>query len=238
MQAKQPEGRLLQTAAAFDQHVKDRSTSTVKDSQSLQRLERLLWQRLQAHTHTFASTILEVVHAWRHYESGFDWQASEAPYPETIRLIDALFSYTEQRPMLHAALSSLKGEILHEVGQIEAAADVYVDAVDDLYGLHLDVDRQRIHNMTTLGHLLMVQGNQRDAEKIFLDVLSYPWYLVSESDLQSLLREYYIKAGLGLIECRKGNLEALMEIFFVPAAQEELLPKLNAAINDAKKATL
>jgi hypothetical protein len=198
-------------------------------------LEEMVLERLQAGEWTYDRTILEAVYAWRNHESAVELADPPVPYRHTRRLIDALFRYTDERPMLHATLSSINGEILHELGQIEAAASAYLDAVDELHGMHLTVDTKRIHSMTTLGHLLLSIGNKPDAEKLFLDVLSYPWYLVTEAELMSLLRESYITAGLGLIECRRGNLAGLREIFFVPAAEDELLPTLKAAIEEARR---
>jgi len=195
--------------------------------------EEMLLERLRADMYTYDGTILETVYAWRNYESTYDWREAEIPYPQTRRLIDLLLPYTKRRLMLNATLLSINGEIFHEFGKIDSAVEAYMDAVDNLHEMHLDVDSKRIYSMMTLGHLLLLQGNKPSAETLFLDVLSYPWYLVREAELQSLLREYYIKAGQGLIQCRRGNLAALEEIFFVPATHSELSPLLHKAIEEA-----
>jgi len=129
----------------------------------------------------------------------------------------------------------IRGEIAHEQGQLKPAADAFAEAVDDLHSQHLDLDNKRMYAMLSLGQILLARGNMRDAEKFLLDVLSYPWFLVMEAEPQARLRDYYIKAGRALIECRRGDLTALQEIFFVPATQGELLPTLKRAIEEASK---
>lgn len=137
------------------------------------------------------------------------------------------------KPMLRAVLYLIRAELAHEQGHLQPAAEAFAEAVDELHALHLDIDHKRIYAMLHFGLTLLAQGNKRDAEKLFLDVLSYPWFLVMESDVQALLRDYYVKAALGLIECRRGDLAALEEIFFVPATHDELLPYLQRAIEEA-----
>ena len=216
------------TAADFDEQVKDERAALKVRNQSPEKLEAMILARLRADQWTWDATILEAVYAWRGYEA-------RPPYEQTRRLIDVLYEFTEHRRMLHATLSSIQGEILREAGDTQGAAQAFLDAVDDLHGLHLDVDAKRMYSMMTLGHLLLSQGNRKDAETVFLDVLSYPFYQVMEEDLRSLLAEYYIKAGIGLIECRRGNLAQLKEIYFVPATHDDLMPRLERAIAEAQQ---
>ena len=219
------------TAADFDEQVKDQRADLKARNQSPRPLEDMIVARLKSEQWTFDATILEAVYAWRGYEA-------RPPYQETQRAIDSLFQFTENRRMLHATLSSIRGELLREAGDTENAAQAFLDAVDVLHGLHLDVDAKRMYSMMTLGHLLLAQGNKKDAETVFLDVLSYPFYLVMEEDLRSLLAEYYIKAGIGLIDCRRGNLAQLKEIFFVPATHDALMPRLQRAIDEAQQGSV
>jgi hypothetical protein len=48
------------------------------------------------------------------------------------------------------------------------------------------------------------------------------------------LRDQYILAGRGLIATRRGNLQALEQIVFVPATEKDLRPELDKAIAEAK----
>jgi hypothetical protein len=216
------------TAGEFDEQVKDERAAVKARNQPPAKLEEMVLARLRAEHWTYDATILEPVYTWRGFEAA-------PPYQQTQRLIDTLFQFTENRQMLRATLSSIKGEILRECSDTEGAAQAFLDAVDDLHGLHLDVDAKRMYSMMTLGHLLLAQGNRKDAETVFLDVLSYPFYLVMEEDLRSLLAEYYIKAGIGLIDCRRGDLAALKEIYFVPATHDTLMPRLQRAIAEAQQ---
>ena len=223
------------TTAEFDRLIKETRSSLEGCHESPARLEAMLLARLQDEKPAWDGTVLEVVHAWRRYESATGGQPEPLPFPQTRRLLDALLPYAAHQPMLHARLAAINGDILHELGELQPAAAAYAEAVDDLHSLHLDVDTQRISAMVTLGQILLARGNRRDAEKLFLDVLSYPWYLVMEAEPQALLRHDYLRAGFGLIECRRGNLAALQEIFFVPATQDELLPALKLAMDEARR---
>jgi len=212
-------------AAEFDQQIKEMRIQLEAQQRAPEMLEERVLERLRANLDAYDSSILEAVYAWREHEAD--------DYPHTRRLIESLLPYTERRPMLAATLMSISGELSHQAGDIDAAIEAYMEAVDDLHEMHIDVDSKRIYSMMTLGHLLLLQGNRQGAETLFLDVLSYPWYQIREADLQALLRQYYIKAGLGLIDCRRGDLDSLREIYFVPAAEAELLPALRRAIKAA-----
>jgi hypothetical protein len=222
------------TTSEFDRLIKETRTALEARREAPEQLESMLLARLQADKPAYDGTVLEVVYAWRRYESATGGRPDALPFPQTRRLIEALLKYAGHQPMLHAQLAAISGDILHELGELQPAAAAYAEAVDDLHALHLEVDTKRMSAMVTLGQLLLAQGNRRDAEKLFLDVLSYPWYLVMEAEPQALLRHDYVSAGFGLIECRRGNLAALREIFFVPATQGELLPQLEKAIAEAR----
>lgn len=215
----------MTTAADFDRQVKETRALLQQRNQPPYLLEEMVLDRLRAGIWTFDTSIMELVYAWRGYEK---------EHAHTLELIDLLFEFSEQRPMLRATLASIKGELLQEEGDTEGAVEAYLDAVDDLHSMHLNVDAKRIYSMVTLAHLLLARRDTQHAEKLFLDVLSYPWYLVDEGELRALLREYYVKAGIGLIACRRGNLAALQEIFFVPATHDVLMPTLQRAISEAQ----
>ena len=76
--------------------------------------------------------------------------------------------------------------------------------------------------------------NKEKAEPIFLDVMSYSWTLVPDPQTFRDLRELYIEAGRGLIQCRAGRLKDLRNTYFVPATDQELRPFLEKAIQDAE----
>lgn len=218
------------TASEFDKLTRKTRVALEAQKESPERLERMLLERIQNGMSTYDSTVLEVVYAWRNYES----MTGARPFTRTLQLISSLLQQANHQPMLHAALAAINGDIFHEHGNLQSAVAAYADAVDDLHALHTEVDTKWIYSMVRFGQILLLQDNKLDAEKLFLDVLSYPWYLVMEAEVQPLLRHDYISAGLGLIECRRGDLPALQEIFFVPATQAELLPALELAIDEAR----
>ena len=223
------------TTSEFDRLIKETRAALEARREPPDRLEALLLARLQEDKPAYDGTVLEVVYAWRRYEAATGGRPEPSPFPRTRRLLAALLQYAGHQPMLHARLAAISGDILHEIGELHSAAASYGEAVDDLHSLHLEVDTNRMSAMVNLGRILLTLGNRRDAEKLFLDVLSYPWYLVMEAEPQALLRHDYLRAGFGLIECRRGNLAALQEIFFVPATQGELLPALKLAMDEARR---
>jgi tetratricopeptide (TPR) repeat protein len=225
-------------ATEFDRLIRETRDALEAGNEAPESLEALLLARLQEEKMVDDGTVLEVVYAWRQYESAPERRQGAPHFPHTVKLIETLLPTAGHQPMLHAQLAAIHGDILHGAGELQEAAAAYGEAVDDLHRLHLEVDVKRIYAMATLGQLLLAQGNRRDAEKLFLDVLSYPWYLVMEAEVQALLRHDYVSAGLGLIECRRGDLAALREIFFVPATQSELLPPLQQAIAEARRAAV
>ncbi len=217
------------TAIEFDQEIRQRRAETQKTGAPPTDSDSRLRERLTKESHTADETMLELVYAWRHYES-----AGGRGFSQTLEMIEFLLLHGKQRPMLTASLFSIKAELMQQLHKDLVAAEMFAKAIDELHALHLDVDMKRMYAMMKLGHLLLSQDNKENAEKLFLDILSYPWYLVMEANSQSLLRTYYVSAGLGLIDCRRGDLSALQETFFVPATLSELQPVLDLAIGQAR----
>jgi hypothetical protein len=223
------------TAADFDREIRKLKSEFATRAEPPEGLEQMLLARLREGLETYDSTALEVVYAWRVFESN----AAEPPQSSarTLALIDALLPLADHKAMLRSVLYVIRAEITYHQRRFELAAEAFANAVDDLHALHVDVDTKRIYAMVMLGDTLLFQNNKSDAEKLFLDVLSYPWFLVREAEPKRLLREYYVRAGLRLIECRRGDLAGLKDIFFVPATERELLPTLNRAIEEAQRGT-
>lgn len=202
-------------------------------------ISNALLNRLREDKNTWDQSILAVVYAWRQYEakqaqaSGIKKAPDQAHQSETLKLTDQLLPLLENRSLLIAKLQSIKANLLLEYNGLEEAEQLFASAITQLSRQQLDVDLNRIYNMTIRGQVLLRLSRKEEAEKIFLDVQSYPWYLVRETDVQVSLREYYISSAIGLIECRRGDLPALKNIFFVPAAEYELRPILNEAIREA-----
>jgi tetratricopeptide (TPR) repeat protein len=221
-------------ALEFDNTVKKLRVELEKKKAMPQKLEELIIERLKTENITYDTTVLELVYAWRNFESENEYQEKSSCL-ETTRIIDSLLEFAENRVQLQAALLAVKGDIFYEKGKAESAADAFSKAVEKLHPLHLEVDSQRIGSMVKLGQALFLLNKMDEAEKLYLDVLSYPWYLVTEDEIREIFEKYYIDAGLGLIECRKGNLAALEDTYFVPATHSILLPELERAIRETKE---
>lgn len=226
-------------AIDFDNWIRSERTTAQQNGESPDTIAAALLTRLQTGLETTDNSVTAVVYAWRQFEakqiqeSGIRKEPEPAKNSATFRLIEDLLALLNQRPMLIARLQSIKANLLLEYNDLQEAEKGFAAAVDHLHTLQLEVDANKIYNMTIRGQVLLRLEQKEAAEKVFLDVLSYPWYLVRETDVQVSLREYYVSAAIGLIECRRGNLEALKNIFFVPATEFELQPILREAIREA-----
>jgi hypothetical protein len=86
-----------------------------------------------------------------------------------------------------------------------------------------------------LGESLLAQGKSDEADRRFLEVLSYEWAtILGHPQGMGVLRDRYIEGIRGLISCRRGNLKALQDIYFVPSVDPDVRPELNRAIEEAK----
>ncbi|MBO9634743.1 MAG: hypothetical protein J7578_16635 [Chitinophagaceae bacterium] len=226
-------------AAEFDIWIRSERTNAQQSNRSPESLSVALLERLHTDLNTWDNSVTAVVYTWRQFEakqvqgSGVEKDPALATGSGTMQLINALLPLVQDRSLLQARLQSIKANLLLEYGALEEAEKIFFAAINHLTGLQLEVDVNRIYNMTIRGQVLLRLGQKQEAERIFLDVLSYPWYLVRETDVQVSLREYYISSAIGLIECRRGDLPALKNIFFVPATEYELKPILEEAIREA-----
>lgn len=226
-------------ASEFDIWINTEKKALQQHLQKPGALSSALLTRLQEEKNTWDQTVTAVVYAWRQYEakrsqeSGVQKEVEQAQGSETLHLIDQVLPLVESRLLLIARLQSIKANLLLEYNGLEESESLFASAIDNLTTLQLEVDVNRIFNMTIRGQVLLRLHQKEAAEKIFLDVLSYPWYLVRKTDVQQSMREYYISSAIGLIECRRGDLPALKNIFFVPATEYELKPILDEAIREA-----
>ena len=215
------------SAKDFHQWVTDTRTDIERNDASPSVFNEILEYRITNDVHTYDGTILEIVRAWRYFEK------DEINTTGTTTLINQLLAYTEDRKTLTASFHLILGEIYENTGQNAKAKASFANAVDDFHELHLFVDSNRIYTMLKLGQQLYKEGNKEKAETVFLDILSYPWHLVEDVETQQQLKEHYIQAGIGLIDCRRGNLEELQDIYFYPSVKDVLSPILNQAKKDA-----
>ena len=188
-------------------------------------------ERVNSDRATSDMTIKTCVYSLRHYDEHID---KEHKYKNTLEFIGKVQSTIKGRTLLSAELAQIETELLVNGKQRDKALEKFALAREQFNALHIAIDKKRIANLVSYGELLLYENKVSDAETIFLEALSYPWYLI-EDDAMSLveLQNLYIRAGFGLIDCRRGNLTDLENIAFVPAAMKELGPALDEAKKEA-----
>ncbi len=70
--------------------------------------------------------------------------------------------------------------------------DIVVDlskANSLLHHLHLEVDKKRIKSMAELAGVFLQSNDKMKAEKLYLDILSYPWTLIEEPEYYHMCYE-------------------------------------------------
>jgi len=99
-------------------------------------------------------------------------------------------------------------------GNFNEAAASFQSSLEILEPVHLEVDLLRLSTLVEAGESLLSLRRKSEAEAYFQEALRYSWYTVGghPTEMQAL-RDQYISAGRGLIETRRGNLEALRQIF-------------------------
>jgi len=171
--------------------------------------------------------------AWTFYDSqATKLGSAKNRYNRTIAMIDKMSALLDGRPWLKAQLGMRKAGLYSLDERTAEAIAVRRTANTELDSLYEEISTHYIDNMTILGGLLYSQGKKKEAEKVFLDVLSFPWYLTKSPTLQ-VLRDRYVQAGRGVIDCRRGDLHALQGTYFVPASLNELGPYLDRALVEA-----
>ena len=227
------------TPAQFEQWVQA-SRTQVELKKSKPDFSVAVVQRLQAGKFVTDETILTTATALSYYEqvqaAAKAKGEAEYTFDQTLGFIGQVEPFVYGRSLLEAQLLMKKAFCFTTSRNRKKAIDAYRQTALLLEKLHLQVDQQRIMNLNELAETLFAEGQKAEADKLFLEVMSYPWYNVTGNPeaLQNL-RSHYYRAARGLINCRRDNLNALKEISLVPATQEELKPILEKAIADAKQ---
>jgi tetratricopeptide (TPR) repeat protein len=201
----------------------------------------IVLERLQQGKFVTDQTILTCVTAWSYYEQVEEADrvkagVAEYSFDKTLAYLGQVEPFLYGRRPLQAQLLLKKAYCFTTAHQPDKAISAYKEAAALLDPLHLQMDQLRIGCLTELADSLFAAGKKMEAEKLYLEVLSYPWFnVVDNPEALQNLRGLYVRAGRGLIECRRKNYAALKEIYFVPATREELAPFLDRAIAEAGK---
>lgn len=206
-------------------------------------LEETLISRLKLEKFTTDAAISLTVGAWTYFELNHkpehqsqNDKTSDTLFPNTLRMINLLKTYTYGRPQLAAQLDQQEAGLYALANDNIKTAKSYEDAVAILTPLQQSIQTRRLESLTNQADALYALGNLKRAEDLYLTVLSDDnYFLVEDPKTAQTMQGYYVSAGRGLIAARSGNYTALKNTFFVPSAMDELQPYLNAAIADAKR---
>jgi hypothetical protein len=191
--------------------------------------------RLKKQKETLEQTVIYTVNACINFEFSSNGNKLPVLFTDSIKTISNIIPLLVEKESLKAKLLIKKAELLVQEGLLDKAVKTCEETLEILNNQHYSIDMQRINCMLLTAGLWFSEGNKQQCEKYCLDILSYPWYLVSEAVAFQQLREYYLEAAKKLIECRRGDLQQLRNIFFVPAVNDILKPFLSAAIEEAEK---
>jgi tetratricopeptide (TPR) repeat protein len=222
---------IQQTAAEFESH-------TVQQLQSLpsgadpSNLCGAVTDRLKADRLVTDRTILTCVEA---YINAAGRPSGKDQFRAAGQFISEVTAHLQDRDLLRARLAARAASLAVSTADFARASAGFDDALKTLQPLHLRTDIEWMTTLVGLGQSLLSQNRQKEAEPYFLQALSYEWYtIVGYPDQMRALRDQYILAGRGLIATRRGNLQALEQIVFVPATEKDLRPELDKAIAEAK----
>jgi tetratricopeptide (TPR) repeat protein len=238
------------SASLFEEWCKATRTRTgraVDKSDAIQiepeliKAQEVLIERLRQEKWTTDNSISYIVDAWMEYESprpNKDGKRDEQGrlFPSTIGLIDKVIPFLQDRRFLQALLHTRKGYFLSLGRRYLEAAESFEKSLAITNPLTLETERIRLGNSVELASLYSVTGSEDKADALYSDVLKFPWYLMKDREAMKDFRELYIRAGSGIIGVRRGDLQKLKALYFVPATQPRLQPELDAAIKEAEAA--
>jgi len=180
-------------------------------------------------------------------------QPAKYAFPETKRVIDAVLPFTKARPALQVRLHDTKAGILRQEKDLHGANREYRKALEVLKVLlplpinkalepltpeSFGLDVQRIHIRLHLAHMLNYEmGDKKSAEMLYTEILSYPFHVYqgNKDGIYQYAMGLYSQAGMGLIDVRRGNLEALRSTnIFDNTELKELRVALGQAIGQAQ----
>lgn len=200
----------------------------------------VLVERLKSGTFTTDWAILTSVKTWiTHDQRLKEYLGDNHPgpvYAQSLAYLDGLLLYMYGRPELEAQLWERKAFLYRKEGQGIEEITASRNALKILDPNNVKTDQLRLDLKVQMAKALSQQGQQLAAEEIYLEVLAYDWTAVSNlPEARNLMRESYVSAGLGLIDCRKNNLNRLQQISFIDEVRDRLQPALETAIAKAKQ---
>lgn len=231
----QPGGSSIQQSAAeFETHTLQQLQALPAGADPANLCSAVI-DRLKADHFVTDRTILNCVEAYINVAASRP--AGRDQFRAAGQFISDVNARLQDRDLLRARLASRAASLAVRTADFPRASSEFDGALKTLDPLRLRTDIEWMTTLVGLGQSLLSQNRKMEAEPYFLRALSYQWYtVVGFPDQMRSLRDQYILAGHGLIAARRGNLQALEQIVFVPAAENELRPELDRAISDARAA--
>ena len=230
---------LQMNAEDFDHWVDTTSVRMDAERESPIKLTLALVARLKSGIFTTDHAIITSLSAWITYDQRlreYIGENSGTPlYGQSLAYLDGLLLYMYGRPDLEAQLWERKA-FLHRLEGNYAEEKQAVDkALTLLNPAQVKNDQLRMDLNVRKGTILLAQQRKGEAETAFLEVLNYDFQQLSRApEALNLVRESYVQAGFGLIECRRGDAKGLHQIQFVDEVKDRLDPVLKAAIEDSE----
>ena len=137
-------------------------------------------------------------------------------------------------------LSSLKKAFIYKklcnlhrhINQIAQSVFYAEKSIKIYYEYSLEANLKRMKLLMNLAGQYRKLKKDDQAEKLFIRVMSYPWFS-AKGDYLLQTKKMYIAAGKELIDVRRGHLLKLKSTYFYPMAHKELQPLLKEAIENA-----
>jgi tetratricopeptide (TPR) repeat protein len=200
-------------------------------------IKQAVLARLQANRTITDDTVVSAVNAYVSYESArsaTNASTRSADFREPLGFIDEIVPLIADRPVLLARLHQCAGYLLRTKGDIERAIAEYERAVILLKVAAIEVEKAKVESILEIAEMHYLRGEKEKAIAAYLQVLSFDWYKVEDPKARQDMMVMYLNAGAGLIECRRNNLKALEDTYFVPATLGVLGPLLERAKREAE----
>lgn len=133
-----------------------------------------------------------------------------------------------------AWLWNRKGEVGLLVSDARAAVDSFEKARKTALSTKINADLAYIGATLSQADALRRLLEKKPAEALYRVVLSYAFYTLEDPSHEQEFRDMYTRAGLGLIDCLRGEKQALSDLHFFPGADPRLLQALEKATKGAK----
>ncbi|MEM9920834.1 MAG: hypothetical protein AAF990_22235 [Bacteroidota bacterium] len=217
--------------AIFDEYLEDNQLGMIRegytlDSEQVKRMAPLFTYRFKKGLFVSQKSVLSAIRLIPDYK-------------DKVKLIDTVLNLIYEQPSLKAFL--IKERIFYTINTPERLSADSLQSVVSLYNKYIPLidSLTLIRNWTkseahlTIADLIYKSDGDPDLiEKHYYDSMKYPYFNVSDKNYLSEFFDNYIEAILGIIENRRGDLEKLLNIRYVPAVHSRVAPLLKMYIEE------